>query len=233
MIKRGFTLAEVLISLAIIGVIASLTLPTLQVNIQKQQVGPALAKAINTLESANRLALEEGNARSLAELRENDDDNYFDVLSKYMNLTEATRTKKYFLPSGTSSTILNNANYTEARTTNDGITYFLFMPNSALARTGTKMANPPANSNPKYAYRYYTVYVDINGINKGPNTKTKDVFMFWVDTKGAVIPYGGTEYAEYTGSNTVLWKNSCGKKGNSGDSCTGSVVDNGFKVTYY
>lgn len=54
----AFTLAEVLIALAIIGVIASVTLPALNANVQKQQVGPALAKAINTLENANRLLLE-------------------------------------------------------------------------------------------------------------------------------------------------------------------------------
>ena len=34
LVKRGFTLAEVLITLAIIGVVAALTLPTLLTNIQ-------------------------------------------------------------------------------------------------------------------------------------------------------------------------------------------------------
>ena len=47
--KNGFTLAEVLITLAIVGLIASLTLPGLNSNISNRRIGPALAKAINNL----------------------------------------------------------------------------------------------------------------------------------------------------------------------------------------
>lgn len=52
--KTGFTLAEVLITLAIIGVVATLTLPALMQNTQEQQAKTALKKGINTLtEMAN------------------------------------------------------------------------------------------------------------------------------------------------------------------------------------
>ena len=47
--KNGFTLAEVLITLAIIGVVATLTLPALMTNTQEQQAKSALKKGINTL----------------------------------------------------------------------------------------------------------------------------------------------------------------------------------------
>lgn len=47
--KTGFTLAEVLITLAIIGVVATLTLPALMQNTQEQQARTALKKGINTL----------------------------------------------------------------------------------------------------------------------------------------------------------------------------------------
>ena len=67
-ILKGFTLAEVLVTLTIVGVIAALTLPSLSLNVQKQQIGPALAKAINTLEYANKLALEQNQVRRLSEL---------------------------------------------------------------------------------------------------------------------------------------------------------------------
>ncbi len=46
---KAFTMAEVLIVLTILGVIAALTLPALNANIQKQQAGPALMRAISTL----------------------------------------------------------------------------------------------------------------------------------------------------------------------------------------
>lgn len=47
--KNGFTLAEVLITLAIIGVVATLTLPALMSNTQEQQAVTAFKKAMNTL----------------------------------------------------------------------------------------------------------------------------------------------------------------------------------------
>ena len=47
--KLGFTLAEVLITLAIIGVVATITLPSLMSNTQEQQAVTAFRKAMNTL----------------------------------------------------------------------------------------------------------------------------------------------------------------------------------------
>lgn len=50
--KTGFTLAEVLITLAIIGVVATMTLPALMTNTQEQQAKTGLKKGINTLTEA-------------------------------------------------------------------------------------------------------------------------------------------------------------------------------------
>ena len=53
--KKGFTLAEVLITLAIIGVVASLTLPSLMSNTSEQQYKTALRKVVNTLSEAGQM----------------------------------------------------------------------------------------------------------------------------------------------------------------------------------
>jgi prepilin-type N-terminal cleavage/methylation domain-containing protein len=55
--KNGFTLAEVLVVLGVIGVVAALTLPTLMSNTQESQVGPKLAKAVSMFEQANESLL--------------------------------------------------------------------------------------------------------------------------------------------------------------------------------
>ena len=47
--KNGFTLAEVLITLSIIGVVATMTLPALMTNVQEQQARTGIKKAINTM----------------------------------------------------------------------------------------------------------------------------------------------------------------------------------------
>ena len=53
--KNGFTLAEVLITLAIIGVVATLTLPSLMANTNEQQAMTGFKKLINTLSEAGQM----------------------------------------------------------------------------------------------------------------------------------------------------------------------------------
>ena len=53
--KNGFTLAEVLITLAIIGVVATMTLPALMTNTAEQQAKTGLKKGINTLTEAAQM----------------------------------------------------------------------------------------------------------------------------------------------------------------------------------
>lgn len=53
--KNGFTLAEVLITLAIIGVVATLTLPSLMTNTAEQQSLTAFKKIMNTLNEAGQM----------------------------------------------------------------------------------------------------------------------------------------------------------------------------------
>lgn len=55
--KNGFTLAEVLITLSIIGVVATMTLPALMTNTQEQQAKTGLKKAINVLTEASQMNL--------------------------------------------------------------------------------------------------------------------------------------------------------------------------------
>ena len=50
--KKGFTLAEVLITLAIIGVVAALTIPSVISNSQQQEFKTGLRKAVSVLNSA-------------------------------------------------------------------------------------------------------------------------------------------------------------------------------------
>ncbi|MBQ8458707.1 type II secretion system protein [bacterium] len=52
----GFTLAEVLITLGIIGVVAAMTIPTLIANVQGQRVRSQFKKTLSTLNQAGRMA---------------------------------------------------------------------------------------------------------------------------------------------------------------------------------
>jgi len=54
--KNGFTLAEVLITLTIIGVVAMMTLPALLTNVAEQQAKTGLKKGINSLTEAAQMS---------------------------------------------------------------------------------------------------------------------------------------------------------------------------------
>ena len=58
-IKSAFTLAEVLITLGIIGVVASLTMPSLNQKLQDQRNMSALKKGYSVLQQATNLAISE------------------------------------------------------------------------------------------------------------------------------------------------------------------------------
>lgn len=217
MIKNGFTLAEALITLAIIGIIASLTLPNLNVNIQKQQVGPALAKAVNTLENANKLALTDNNARKLEELGVLN--NYLNSLSSVSWIEHDIKKNKLIGDSDTAK-ICN--------TSKDGIQYCV-STTEKLATFGKNTANGSSMHNINV-----DVYIDING-DKAPNTEGVDVFRFRVTNDGSVFAYGSKAYQQQFNS-SVTWENggcdSNKTNPNSPETCSGSIVDNGFRVIY-
>ena len=48
--KKGFTLAEALVALGIIGVVAAILMPQLALGVQKKQAGALLAKAYAQIE---------------------------------------------------------------------------------------------------------------------------------------------------------------------------------------
>jgi prepilin-type N-terminal cleavage/methylation domain-containing protein len=246
-VLRGFTLAEVLITMAIVGLIAALTLPTLNSNVQKSTVGPSLAKAINTLENANRLALQDNEVSTLSSIT----DGYPKGLTTYLNGTYYSQARidsatKYdgepassskgtltggAITSGVAGNLLDNSNKLDdikvasenCIITQDGIIYSF-----SDSTVSTKI-----DSTSKYYGNYYSVTIDING-NKNPNTVGQDRFNVVVDLYGSVIPVGGRQYADYTGSSTVNWETTCpaNETPTNYADCAGAIVDNSYKVMY-
>ena len=201
--KLGFTLAEVLITLTIVGVIAAMTLPSLTANVQKSQVGPALAKAVNTLENANRMALQQNEVRDLSAA-----------------ITSAnTSTYIGLLETQISGSV--DANNSSVFTSKDGISFII----------GTAGSVTAGNLTNKYSYKYYPVTIDTNGVNKKPNIGGEDRFDVLVDYAGTVIPVGGSEWKKYSSSTAVVECTSANYL-TQGTKCTGTVADNGWKVAF-
>lgn len=71
MIKKGFTLGEVLITLGVVGIVAAITIPMLNSSVSQKTIGPALAKAVNNLKVATKNALIQERKITLDEINPN------------------------------------------------------------------------------------------------------------------------------------------------------------------
>ena len=206
--RAAFTLAEVLITLGIIGVVAALTLPTLIQNHQKQVYVTQLKKAYSTLGNAfNKMAVDEGvvdwdqtycaqiyglwgNGPSPTNEELNE---CFNNLTKQMNVIK----KKEF------GETVNNADWCGDVCQADN--YYVFMTSDGVTINSCAA---------------FDLYVDING-TKSPNVEGRDVFSFWVYFSDNKIVPGGS-YNDY-------WKN-CSAT-NLSTSCTAKVLIEG-KMNY-
>ena len=112
--KNGFTLAEVLITLAIIGVVATMTLPALMTNTAEQQAKTGLKKGINTLTEAAHMnqAIDGFDYASLTEAKTVDGtQSLYSLLLNRTNVDiKASGTSKLVSMQGTSTTS-PSANY--------------------------------------------------------------------------------------------------------------------------
>lgn len=159
MMKKGFTLAEVLITLVIIGVVASMTIPTLMNSTQGTEYKTGFKKAMSTLNQAFSL-----NYAITSTLPGEDDYkdnagmlNYF-FKKRLSVVTTATQSAAFATGDGVTITASKDTNIFY---TSDGMRYCFNIDNAS----GVKDSNGE-----KY---YGTIIVDVNG-EKGPNSMTTD-----------------------------------------------------------
>ena len=184
--KSGFTLAEVLITLVIIGVIAAMTVPTLMNNTNSQEFRSALKKAISALNQAVTMhyALE-GELVSEYNSAESVVSNIFAARLNVINSTSAS-TAVWATTEG------DGACSGQVFITADGIAYCI--QNFASANDASTGACDNFGNNPCTAAAGANVLIDVNGLKK-PNKLTtssnqpKDVYQAQLYSQ-RVIPYG-------------------------------------------
>ena len=105
--KNGFTLAEALITLGIVGVVSALTIPSLMSNTTKEQIGPKLAKAVSAFEQANQALLNANSVDSLSDARVlTSESTYAGTLANHMKITPTGNTNEYLSKDGMTYTIV-------------------------------------------------------------------------------------------------------------------------------
>ena len=180
----GFTLAEVLITLVIIGVIAAITVPTLINKTNNQEYVSKLKKAYSTLSQAtNQIISEEGQATNWATSA----DNIYNLYLKKLNNAKKCdgnqgcfKQGQYYKLNTKEKDSSNWDTITSHRKfiLSDGTQ--VLIPSNSFISTNCSLNNQNNNgSNNVCAF----MHVDINGV-KGPNEFGKDNFVFVLKRNG-------------------------------------------------
>ena len=246
--KLGFTLAEVLITLGVIGVVAALTIPVLMNSYQNKQYATALAKAYSVTNSAlTQLVVDSGCGNDLQctqLLEENADTEPFgDALVKYMSIAKnckrnanqhcfAPVTNLYFDGTSTSGNPTFDAYGWYEFITADGMSFAI----RGNDTTYTDCGNQSMNSTGNMTKICGLIYIDVNG-PKQPNVFGRDTFEFFITAgKGALLyPRGGADdgyHGNWVGDN--WWKNGdrCNSTDKNGEYCTGRVMEEVWQMKY-
>ena len=162
--RAAFTLAEVLITLGIIGVVAAMTMPVLFAKYQHRVLETAFKKSYANLYNAVNLTIFELGAPNMASsfIAYNDNEFYVSVYNK-LNTIE-TISEKYY------STKIDLKGYTKKSIKGAS-------PTQSQTRIGHILADGSAIGGMKNSGGWYFT-IDTNGPQKGPNAYGHDIFIF-------------------------------------------------------
>jgi len=184
---KAFTLAEVLITLTVVAVLAILTIPTIISNSTERATVSQLKKVYSTLSQAYTLAVQGNGTPNNWGIGGYSDPVIINKIKPYLSVSKDCT-------DGSSGCFPPGVKYRLLKTGDDGIYNDTPQPKLQLA-DGTllyAMSDDPScgwnvGSSPTI-YVCGGYYADINGW-KGPNQWGKDVFQFWL-TQYGIVPAG-------------------------------------------
>ncbi len=226
--QRGFTLAEVLITLAIVGIVAALTIPTLVTNIANKGYVEKLFKTYSVLQNAtNMIIAEVGDPQtwSWTDYHNNDgtnvDNEYIvDLYRKKLKIVEEC--------DATSAVVENKChvnpndykylNGTSGTSVKDPVNHRLFQLNYQFVLSDGSLVGF------RFKVNNYGVFwgapdflftIDVNG-KKGPNQIGRDVFWLYMkkNEHGKIRPYANEVFTD----GFIDWRDTCAPD-KSGYSC--------------
>ena len=231
--KCAFTLAEVLITLGIIGIVIAMTLPSLIGRYQEKVTVTQLKKAYSILSQAFQQMIADegeinnwGDADTRARFFEDIAPKYFSILHRCRysggDKCKVIYYKNRFNTSKTSYQIYYGKYYLA-----DGLVFYIKMGgNSCYQNSALNNPNPGINV-PMYYGSYGSqcgeIYVDLNG-ERGPNIVDRDLFKFYLAIDG-IVPAGSSKETIWT----ETFENQCLGKGPTGfveAKCTAWVIYN-------
>ena len=182
----AFTLAEVLITLVIVGVIAAMTIPTLMNNTNKQELVSKLKKTYSTMAQAtNRIITDEGNPRGDIGGWAASPEAVYNMYKKYLNKAKDCGSGSGCFESMVSNNgyykNLNGGNYYNSRFASNQFYRLILSDGAQLLIADT--ASDCSQSYHDSTNGCSSLWIDING-EKKPNQWGRDIFIFILKEDG-------------------------------------------------
>lgn len=235
--NKGFTLAEVLVTLGIIGVVSAMTIPTLMQNHQRKTYVTQFHKVYNEIQQASLQYMSDHNALNLREAGLNSRakvgeffNNYFKVVNtcEEGDVRTPCLASEYRSIDGTSE-LKNFSGW--------GAAYCV-----TLASGASILLDHPAlytlTVNGVNSY-YGHVVIDVNG-SAGPNIGGRDVFRLEFYDDGSLDVLGATPECKSKGVcngqsltkiRENLYNSNC-LKNYSGYGCIGKILNDNWEMNY-
>ncbi len=194
--KKAFTLAEVLITLGIIGVVAALTIPTLVNNYRKKQFETGLKKEYSVLLQALDMYKQDNETPLKKEDTDQSHGEFKNKIKPYLKILVDCgdeQAGKYEAKCVQNGYYTQDKKYTYKTYSGNIANEDLFDDGQIILNDGSHLLfENVGNSGAVF------VSIDVNGYNKLPNKWGEDVFTFQLMNDGKLLPMGaeGTIYAD-------------------------------------
>ena len=217
----AFTLAEVLVTLGIIGVVSAMTVPTLMQNYQRQSYVTQLHKVYNETTQAALRYVTDRNALNMKEAGMTSTDAAVNFVNTYFKVVNDC---------GTNASPCFASEYKRMNGTSMGNLFNGGMRKFSLASGASISVAGFSNGN-------MSIYVDVNG-QKGPNIVGRDTFPMVLYKNGIVDEGDGTEATDAVtppisaDRREEIYNSWCNATGGMWWGCMGKIMNDNWQMTY-
>ena len=257
--KIAFTLAEVLITLGVIGVVSALTLPSVINNFQVSAWESGLKKSYATIINGfHAIASENGGDLRNSGLFDDVDDETFsdridEAVRKHFKVVKSCKIGDTInCPGYELHDLIGNYQDNRFIYSRAEDYYIAYLADGSIMSAENSMCTPTAYMDESmFRYNCAIIYIDING-QKKPNTRGKDIFQLGsIDEKGNIYPHTSLEWSKATygkdnaTTGVYYWKvdtRQCGLPGKNikeyngeillGQNCLARIMENGWRMDY-
>ncbi len=183
--KRGFTLAEVLITLAIIGVVAAISIPSVISNSQQQEFKTGLRKAVSVLNSAITMNM------AIDGESPYDNANLYGYLIRHMSIIKTSKKTDYHTFTYTNDGYVQSNVDNAVFYTTDGMRFEFNNENSGRFNKLHESKVYPCVGTSPYNTQWPCGGCGSYGLSQNPNRTTKPPCLILVDVNGDKKPTPG------------------------------------------